>query len=98
MISDKHLSPGFRGAIAKTVVIKQYADKTVLTAYPDMRNIEPGIKQQQNRQAFAEAVAYAIGINNDPVQKAVFASRLPASTSVYHAALRYYLNCIKPKE
>jgi hypothetical protein len=95
MLSGKHLSPGFRGAIGKMVVVKQYAGKTVLTAYPDMRSITPSGKQQQKRQAFAEAAAYASRINNDPVQKALFAKTLPPGTSVYHAALRYYLQCIK---
>jgi hypothetical protein len=95
VISGKHLSPGFRGAIGKTVVVKQYAGKTVLTAYPDMHNIIPSVKQKQNRQVFAAAVAYASGINNDPVQRALFAKMLSPGTSVYHAALRYYLQCIK---
>jgi len=98
MLSGKHLSPGFRGAIGKTIVVKQYADKTVITAYPVMHNITPSGKQKQNRQAFKEAIAYASGINNDPMQRALFAKTLTPGTSVYHAALRYFLQCIKNKE
>ncbi len=81
----------FKGAIGKTVVVKQYANKTVITAYPDMSKVISSPKQKAWKSVFTEAVAYARGINNDPVQKAAYAARLSDGKSVYHAALAEYL-------
>lgn len=36
------------GHIGKKVVVKQYANKTIVTAYPNMSNIKPSKKQKQN--------------------------------------------------
>jgi hypothetical protein len=93
-IPKRALQPGFRGAIAKTVVVKQYAGKTVLTAYPDMSGVKPSIKQGERRSAFAQAVAYAQSINNDPLQKASWSARIGEGRSVFHAALAEYLTKI----
>jgi hypothetical protein len=82
------------GAFAKTVVIKQYAGKTVITAYPDLTNVQPSAKQRSKRSAFAEAVRYAQQVNNDPHQKAAFQAQYGSGRSVYHAALSQYLHSV----
>jgi hypothetical protein len=97
-IHKRALQPGFSGAIAKTIVVKQYADKTVITAYPDMSGIIPSPEQVTRRAAFAKAVAWAQSINNDPVQKAAWAARIGKGRSVYHAALAGYLNKIHQQD
>jgi hypothetical protein len=94
-LTKKQTDPGYSGAIAKTVVLKQYAHQTVITAYPDMSGIKPSPKQKAGRSDFAEAVAYARGINNDPVKKAAYAAALDTRRSVYHAALSEYLTRIR---
>jgi hypothetical protein len=94
-LRKKHLLQQFSGAIGKTIVVKQYATKTVITAYPDMSKVVPSAKQQAWKSVFAEAVAYAKNINNDPVQKSKYAARLAKGKSVYHAAVSEYLSTRK---
>ena len=81
-----------RGAIGKQIVIKQYGKKTVITAYPDMSNVKPSKVQKMKRNLFKEAVAYAQKIIRDKKKKAAYAAKLKKGTSVYHAAIREYMN------
>lgn len=91
VLNKKHLEEHFSGAIGKTIVVKQYANKAVITAYPDMSKVVSTAKQQAWKSVFKEAVAYAQIILNDAEQKAAYAAKLPAKKSVYHAALSEYL-------
>jgi hypothetical protein len=98
LLRKKHLLQPFKGAIGRTVVVKQYATKTVITAYPDMSKVVSSPKQKAWKSVFAQAVAYAQGINNDHLQKSAYAAKLPAGKSVYHAALAEYLLTGKSQE
>jgi hypothetical protein len=80
---------GPRGSVSKQVVIKQYDDKTVFTKYPDMTAIIPSAPQKENRNKFAEAIAYAKEIIADPVKKANFP--VGGARNVYQAAIKHYL-------
>ncbi len=80
-----------RGQIGKQLVVKQYGNQTVVTSYPDMNGIKPSSLQQKRRDEFAKAVAYAQAINNDPMQKAQYAKKVKRGQSVYHYALKEYL-------
>ncbi len=66
------LLSGMHGALGKQIVVKQYGDKTVITAYPDMSKVKPSKRQKTRRNIFLEAVANAQAINNDAVKKAAF--------------------------
>lgn len=90
-VRKKHLSSNFSGAVGKAVVIKQYATKTVITAYPNMSAVTPSASQQNRRSIFAEAVSYACSVKNDPVLKTAFEANIPKDVSVYRAALSEYL-------
>ncbi len=79
------------GHIGKQLVIKQYANGTVVSRYPDMSNIKPSKKQKEKRSRFSEAVAYARAILRDPQQKAAYQAKLKAGETVYHKAIREYL-------
>jgi hypothetical protein len=79
-----------RGQIGKQFVVKQYGNKTVITAYPDMSNVKPSKAQKANRKEFAKAVAYAQSILHDPVKKKAYAAKLPKGASVYHAAMKEF--------
>jgi hypothetical protein len=81
-----------RGAIGKQIVVKQYGNKTVITAYPDMSNIKPSKLQQQKRKKFAAAIEYAQSIIRDPVKKAAYAKKLKRGARVYNAAIREFLS------
>ncbi len=71
------LLKGFSGAIGKQIVVKQYGDKTVITAFPQMSHIKPSSNQKMRRGVFAEAVAYAQSINNDPKKRAAYKKNYP---------------------
>jgi hypothetical protein len=81
-----------RGRIGKQIVVKQYGNKTVITAYPDMSNIKPSKLQKQKRKKFAAAIDYARSIIHDPVRKAAYAKKLKRGARVYNAAIREYLS------
>jgi hypothetical protein len=98
VLRKNHIAEHFSGAIGKTVVVKQYATKTVITAYPNMSKVVPSAKQKAWKSVFKEAVAYARDILADPVQKAAYAAKLPAERSVYHAALSAYLSMRKCRD
>jgi tRNA nucleotidyltransferase (CCA-adding enzyme) len=81
-----------RGHVGKQIVVKKYGDKTFIGAYPDMSNIKPSRLQKTNRRSFADAVAYAKDICNDPVKKAAYAKKIGKGQRVYNSAIREYMN------
>jgi hypothetical protein len=85
------LLKGFRGAIGKQIVVKQYGDKTVITAYPDMSGVKASANQKMRRNVFAEAVAYAKGIIYDAKKKAAYQKKLKKGQRVYQAAVSEYM-------
>lgn len=90
------ITRGLKGQLGKELVFKQYGRKTVVSRYPDMSHIQPSVLQQQKRSRFAEAVAYARRINNDPVLKAEYRQKVKKGQTVYHYALQEFLKKDKP--
>jgi hypothetical protein len=84
-----------RGQIGKQIVVKRYGKKTVITAYPDMSRIKPSSLQKQKRKVFAEAVKYAQKINRDPEKKALYKKKIKKGQTIYHYAIKEYLERIK---
>jgi hypothetical protein len=76
------------------VVIKQYGNKTVITACPDMSAVKPSKKQKQANRKFALAVAYAKSLISDPVRSAQLKNKCKEGT-LYHAAIREYYELTK---
>ncbi len=66
------ISGGLSGALNQLVVFKRYGNKTVVTRYPNMSGIKPSTEQKKQRGLFAEAVAYAKIINDNPELKAQY--------------------------
>lgn len=89
--STNIITRGLSGQLGKELVVKQYGRKTVITRYPDMSKVKPSALQQQRRNKFAEAVAYAKAINNNAELKAAYKQKLKKGQTVYHYALREYL-------
>ena len=85
------LTKALKGQIGKQLVFKQYGKKTVVTRYPDMSKVVPSELQKEQRSGFAEAVAYAKSINNDPVLKAKYAKKVKKGKSVFQYAIQEYL-------
>ncbi|MES2329618.1 MAG: hypothetical protein V4539_08450 [Bacteroidota bacterium] len=90
-ISQNLLATGLSGAVAKQLVFKTYAGKTIVSKFPDMSAVKPSVAQKSRRELFREAVIYARAINNDPVAKQKYALKLPAGSSVYQAAIKDFL-------
>lgn len=82
---------GLQGKIGKEVVFKRYGNKTIATKYPDMSKVKPSKLQKQKRSKFAEAVAYAKKINDDPQQKAKYQKKVKKGQTVFIYAVREYL-------
>lgn len=90
-IAKDIISQGLSGAIGKEVVFKIYDDKTVVTKYPNMKNIVPSAAQKTQRNKFREAHIYAQKINDNRVSKAAFALKIPAGKSVYRCAVKEFM-------
>src|SRR5689334_874814 len=92
MASGKNIvTDGLSGGIGKQIVFKQYGNKTVATRYPDMSNVKPSKAQKAKRGRFAEAVQYAQGILADAKKKAAYQLKIGKGKSVYHAAIKEFL-------
>ncbi len=87
-----------RGQVGKSIVVKHYGKKVVVTKAPDMSRIVPSAAQKANRSRFAEAVAWAKKINNNPALKAAYAKQARKSKTVYQWLLKAYLKNGGPVE
>lgn len=76
----------FQGTIGKEIVFKQYADKTVVSRYPDMSKVKPSELQKLQRAKMKEANAYASAVRRDPKLKAKYERKLKKGESVFHRA------------
>ena len=77
----------FSGNVEKRVVIRQRLGKTIISVFPDMSNVKYNESQQIEQKRFADAVAYAKEIIQDPDKKALYKSRLPKGKKVFNAAI-----------
>ena len=89
------LLTGVSGQIGKTFIVKQYKDKTVLSAFPDMDSVKPSAKQKEKRKLFQGAVAHAKAVLDDPKQKALYVRKLKGKRNVFQAAMSDYLKSKK---
>jgi len=91
MISNSFLLNQVWGRIGKTMLIKHYADKGVVTKVPDMSTIEASPAQRVERNKFKEAVARARQTNNDPVLRVGYIKAARGSNKIYQYLLQQYL-------
>ncbi|MBO9571616.1 MAG: hypothetical protein J7497_05335 [Chitinophagaceae bacterium] len=82
-------SPNFR------MVVRQYKKGAVMSTYPRKKKIKTSGKQSESQPAFKEAVLHAQDIIHDPERKKAFAAKLEPGASVYHAAIREYMEKFK---
>lgn len=80
-----------RGTIGKELVFKKYSYGTVVSKYPDMSGIKKSKLQKLKQGLFAKAVAYAKDILRNPAKKATYQKKLKKGQSVYHAAIKEYI-------
>jgi hypothetical protein len=77
------------GELAKDYVVKTRNGKAFIAKKPDMSNVKRSRQQKRSSGRFADAVAFARDIINDPVKKATYKVR--PGTSVYHSAIKDYV-------
>lgn len=86
------------GQIGKQLVFKNYDGKTVVTRHPDMRGINPSERQKERRNIFKEAVEYAKSVCRDPGLKEIYAIKVAKGQSVYHFAIKEYMQAAKSEQ
>ena len=89
--SSNLILKGFSGKLGE-LVVKQYANKIVITRLPDMSRVKKSELQKLRQDRFRQAVAYAQSIIHDPKKKASYAKKLRKGESVYHAAIKEFLS------
>ena len=80
-----------KGTIGKEIVFKQYADKVVVSKYPDMSKVRPTEKQAAQRKLMAAANAYASKVLKDPLLRAGYEKELLPGESLFHKAKKAFL-------
>jgi len=80
---------GTSGTVSKSLVFKNYEDKTVLSKYPDMTQIKRTDNQVTLQNRFKEAVRFAKEIISDPIKKATYP--VAKGKTVYHTAIKDFL-------
>lgn len=81
---------GASGRIGQ-LLVKKYADKTVISSVPDMSRVKQSALQKISNTKFAEAVKYAQAINRDPLRKKAYARKLKKGQTVFQYAISEYM-------
>ena len=89
---NNSLFAAFQGTIGQELVFKQYADKVVVSKYPDMSKVKPSERQLEQRKKMAQAIVYAKSVMRNPALKAVYEKDLEPGKSVYKKALKNFMN------
>ncbi|MFC4230258.1 hypothetical protein ACFOW1_00035 [Parasediminibacterium paludis] len=85
------IGKGLRGQVGRKYVYKKYGNKTVVTAYPNMKNIRPSVAQLAGRSLFAKASVFARDAIKDPVMCAQFAARANPGQTPYRCAVSLFM-------
>lgn len=93
-VVDNYISQGISGAIGDEMVFRRFKSGTFVGKYADMSSVIPSKNQTKRRNRFAEAVAFAKKVKSDPERSARYKEK--NVDSVYHAALKDYLNLYNP--
>jgi hypothetical protein len=88
------LLKGTSGSIGKNLVYRNLKNGTFSSKHPDMSGVTSSKNQTKGRKRFGEAVAYAKAVMKDPEKQAKIKNR--KGSSVYHAALKEYLDRFSP--
>jgi hypothetical protein len=86
-----------QGTIGKEIVFKQYADKVVVSKFPDMSKVKTTKRQRQQRDLLKEANAYASAIKRDPKLRAKYEKKLKPGESVFHKAKKEFFEKLNEK-
>jgi hypothetical protein len=91
------LLSSLQGTIGKEIIFKQYADKTVVSKYPDMSKVKTSKRQRAQRDLLKEANAYASAAKRDPKLRKKYEKKLKPGESVFHKAKKEFFEREKKK-
>jgi hypothetical protein len=86
-VKDNILTKGLSGRVGRSIVFKNYGSKTVVSAYPDMSNVEPSAKQKKENSRFRKAMAYAKIQMADPVARAAYKKKATGLQKAHNVAI-----------
>ncbi len=89
------LLEGLSGTIGRELVFKQYADKVVVSKYPDMSGIKPSPLQALQRSRMKKATAYASLVMRDPILRASYEKQLKPGENLYQKAKKDYFERLR---
>ncbi len=95
-IKDNLIMKNMSGAIGKQLVFRKVNGKTLACKYPNRSHVVYTEEQIGYRTLFAKASAYASSILQDPAKKAAY--KRHGETSVYHSAIKDYMDAEKQKK
>ncbi|MBO9565343.1 MAG: hypothetical protein J7621_21380 [Niastella sp.] len=96
-ISENVLLKKLSGHLGKQLVFKQYGDKTIVSAYPDMSRRKLSSKQKRVNIIMREANEEAQRIMADEEQRHAAQVRLDVtSNKLYTALISEYFKAIQP--
>ena len=94
-LNKDSLLNALQGTIGKEIVFKQYADKTIVSKYPDMSKVKATKRQKAQRDLLKEANAYASAVLRDPELRKKFEKKLKRGESVFHEAKKEFFERVK---
>jgi hypothetical protein len=80
------------GTIGKEIVFKQYADKVVVSKYPDMDKIKASERQKLQRNKMKEAQAHWLTVKRDPALREQYEKNLLPGESLHRKVIKAYMN------
>ncbi len=80
-----------RGRIGKAFVVKQYANRTVISKIPDMSKAGTSESQVEARSKFKMAQIYAKSVLLNASARLYHEQRLQPGQTIYHAAISAYM-------
>jgi hypothetical protein len=96
-ISENVLLKKLSGHLGKQLVFKQYGDKTIVSAYPDMSRRKLSAKQKRVNIIMREANEEAQRIMADEEQRHAAQVRLDVTSNrLYTALISEYFKAIQP--
>lgn len=88
-----HPLNGIRGQLGKTIILKKYGKRTLLTNFPaqSKNDKKPTEAQRDQRSKFMYAVDYARWVIQDPKRKSYYQRRLKGRRNAFQAAIADFM-------
>ncbi len=91
-LKENIIIKGLSGRVGKRFIFKQYGDKTIVSAYPDMSRVKLSAKQKRENNRFRKAVVYAKSQMSDPDSKAAYKAKAIGLQKPHNVAIADFYN------